>query len=133
MARTKPLPNTTSARRTKESMRAGVRSQDPETNNKKLPPATTDVWDWQLEAACRGMEDTWFFPPDREQAKARTSRISRAKAVCAHCPALIPCRDFALDHGEVFGVWGGLSEDDREKVVIAAETGCPAPRRSNEG
>lgn len=123
MARSKPLPTRKSARRTRESSRTGVRSPDPEMNVKKLPPATTDQWDWQLEAACRGMDDTWFFPPDREQAKARTSRISRAKAVCAHCPALIACRDFALDNGEVFGVWGGLSEDDREKVVLAAATG----------
>jgi WhiB family transcriptional regulator, redox-sensing transcriptional regulator len=123
MARSKPLPQGKSARRTRESSRTGIRPPDPEMNIKKLPPATTDQWDWQLQAACRGMDVTWFFPPEREQAKARTSRISRAKAVCAHCPALIACRDFALDNGEVFGVWGGLSEDDREKVVMAAATG----------
>ena len=123
MARTTPLPKEKSARRTRESSRTGTRPLDPEPDFKRLPSATTDEWDWQLAAACRGMDDTWFFPPDREQAKARTSRISRAKAVCAHCPALIPCRNFALDNREVFGVWGGLSEDDREKVLIAAATG----------
>ena len=122
MAMTKALPKATS-QRTRESARTRAHLQEPEPEVKRLPPATTDGWDWQLEAACRGMEDTWFFPPDREQAKARTSRISRAKAVCAHCPALIPCRDFALDNGEVFGVWGGLSEDDRAKVAMAAATG----------
>jgi WhiB family redox-sensing transcriptional regulator len=69
------------------------------------------------------MDDTWFFPPDREQAKARTTRITKAKAVCAQCPAVMACREFALDNGEVFGVWGGLSEDDRERFVVRAATG----------
>ena len=122
MARTKSLPTAKSARRTRESLRTAARTQDPEPD-RRLPPATTDEWDWQLEAACRGMADTWFFPPDREQAKARASRISRAKAVCAHCPALIACRDYALNNGEVFGVWGGLSEEDREKVFLTSATG----------
>ena len=118
MARTKALTNGKSARRTRESLRPAARLRDPDSDVvSRLPPATTDEWDWQLQAACRGMDGEWFFPPDREQAKARTSRISKAKAVCAHCPALIPCRDFALDNGEPFGVWGGLSEDDRERVT----------------
>ena len=79
----------------------------------RLPSPTAEEWDWQLQAACRGMDSTWFFPPDREQAKARSSRLAKAKAVCARCPAKAECRDFALDNGELFGVWGGLSEDDR--------------------
>jgi WhiB family redox-sensing transcriptional regulator len=120
MARTKSVPIGKSARRTRESLRSAVRLQDPEpVVVRRLPAATTDEWDWQLQAACRGMDGAWFFPPDREQAKARTSRISRAKAVCARCPALMACRDFALDNGELFGVWGGLSEDDRIKAVSA--------------
>ena len=116
MARTKTPLIKKSAGRTGEALRA-VRARDPEREAvSRLPPATTDEWDWQLQAACRGMDGDWFFPPDREQAKARTSRISRAKAVCARCPALIACRDFALENDEPFGVWGGLSEDDREKA-----------------
>jgi len=118
MARNKPLTIGKSARRTRGSLRPANLSHDQESEAvRRLPPATTDEWDWQLQAACRGMDGEWFFPPDREQAKARSSRISKAKAVCAHCPALIPCRDFALDNGEPFGVWGGLSEDDRERVT----------------
>ncbi len=123
MARTTSLPRGKSARRIRESLRTGVRSQDPEPDVGRLPPARTEEYDWQLKAACRGMDDTWFFPPDREQAKARASRISKAKSVCAHCPVLIDCREFALVNGEVFGVWGGLSEDDRAKFVSAAATG----------
>jgi WhiB family redox-sensing transcriptional regulator len=118
MARIKPLTTGKSARRTRESLRPATLSNDLESDAvRRLPAPTTDEWDWQLQAACRGMDGEWFFPPDREQAKARSSRISKAKAVCAHCPALIPCRDFALNNGEPFGVWGGLSEDDRERAT----------------
>lgn len=28
----------------------------------RLPASTTDVWDWQLQAACRGMASGLFSP-----------------------------------------------------------------------
>lgn len=123
MVRTKSPSTGQSPRRARESGRAKAGSPATHPDIGTRPPATTDKWDWQLQAACRGMDDTWFFPPEREQAKARRSRISRAKAVCATCPALAACRDFALDNGEQFGVWGGLSEDDREGFAGAEATG----------
>ena len=89
----------------------------------RLPPATTDRWDWQLRAACRGMDSAFFFPPEHELARARNDRISRAKAVCAGCPALLECRDFALANSEPFGVWGGLSEHERLPVRARSSPG----------
>jgi WhiB family redox-sensing transcriptional regulator len=79
----------------------------------RLPPPTVERWDWQLLAACRGMESSLFFAPDGERSRARTRRIRAAKDVCATCPALNACRDYALDAGETFGIWGGLTEDER--------------------
>ena len=118
MARTKAVPDAKSARGARESLPKPARSHDSEPDAiSRLPPATTEEWDWQLRAACRGMDWEWFFPPDREQAKARSARISKAKAICAHCPAIIACRDYALRNGEPFGVWGGLSEDDRDRLT----------------
>mgnify|MGYP001613945567 CR=1 FL=1 len=79
----------------------------------RLPPPTVERWDWQLSAACRGMESSLFFPPDGERSRARTRRIANAKAVCAHCPVLTDCRNYAVAAGETFGIWGGLTEDER--------------------
>lgn len=68
---------------------------------------------WQQDAACRSTDASYFFPPDRERESARTKRIARAKTVCMQCPVLAECRAYALQVGEWYGVWGGLSEDER--------------------
>lgn len=41
--------------------------------------------------------------------------VERAKAACAKCLVRGPCLDFALQHRES-GVWGGLTEQERERV-----------------
>lgn len=69
---------------------------------------------WELEARCRGEDPSLFFGPNRfEPKRDRLAREALAKAICRDCPALVPCREYALAQDEVFGVWGGLSESDR--------------------
>ncbi|MGV9868389.1 WhiB family transcriptional regulator, partial [Rhodococcus koreensis] len=49
------------------------------------------------------------------------------------CPALAPCRAFALGAGERFGIWGGTTERER-RTTRNAETSAPASllhRRTN--
>ena len=79
------------------------------------PEATTARWNWQQDAACRGTDGSWFFPPDRERESARVKRIARAKMVCRECPVIADCRAYALQVGEPFGVWGGLCEEERDQ------------------
>jgi WhiB family redox-sensing transcriptional regulator len=43
-------------------------------------------------------------------------REHRAKAICRECPVLEKCRDHALAVGEVYGIWGGMSESERATV-----------------
>ena len=79
----------------------------------RLPGPPTDTDEWQLHAACRGMDnDTFFHPPD-ERIKARADRIAAAKTICRHCPAIKACREHALSVREPYGIWGGLSEEKR--------------------
>ena len=82
----------------------------------RLPWAINDHWDWQLHAACRGMNSEVFFHPEGERGNQRRSRDDRAKAVCDSCPVLKRCRDHALASREPYGVWGGLSEHEREEI-----------------
>jgi WhiB family redox-sensing transcriptional regulator len=79
----------------------------------RLPVPTTEAWDWQVEAACRGMASSFFFHPWGERGPSRDERVRRAKEVCAACPVLEACRQHALDVQEQYGVWGGLSEEER--------------------
>jgi WhiB family transcriptional regulator, redox-sensing transcriptional regulator len=78
-----------------------------------------DVSDgWELRARCRGEADSLFFGPNRfEPKRERVAREQAAKAICAHCPVIDACRDHALQHGEMYGVWGGLGEADRRMLL----------------
>jgi len=80
--------------------------------------------------ACQGMGDWPFFGPDTERAVSRARRVAQAKAICASCAALLPCRVFALRTGQTTGIWGGLSEEERGHAVPAR---VPPGRRGSPG
>lgn len=79
----------------------------------RLPVPVTAVWEWQLQAACRTVSSATFFHPWGERGAARDERVRRAKEVCAECPVIAACRRHALQVQEQYGVWGGLSEEER--------------------
>ncbi|MDV8055791.1 MULTISPECIES: WhiB family transcriptional regulator [unclassified Rhodococcus (in: high G+C Gram-positive bacteria)] len=79
----------------------------------QLPVPNADVWDWQLDGLCRGLDSSVFFHPEGERGRARTSREKSAKQVCGRCPVLEQCRQHALEANEPYGVWGGMSAHDR--------------------
>jgi WhiB family redox-sensing transcriptional regulator len=65
-------------------------------------------------ARCHGADaDLFFGPPGIEPRTDRQRREARAKALCHECPAMLACRDHALRNVEVYGVWGGLGEQER--------------------
>jgi WhiB family redox-sensing transcriptional regulator len=72
---------------------------------------TGESTDWRAQARCRDYDPEVFYPFGTElQAKS-----AEAIHVCHQCPVEIECRNWALTHGERFGVWGGMSEIDREE------------------
>ncbi len=83
----------------------------------RLPQPIADHWDWQFEGACRTMPSEMFFHPDGERGPRRRNRENAAKAVCASCPVIQQCRAHALAVQEPYGIWGGLSEDDRLAII----------------
>lgn len=72
----------------------------------QLPGPNADIWNWQLQGLCRGMDSSMFFHPDGERGRARTQREQRAKEMCRRCPVIEACRSHALEVGEpmAFGV-----------------------------
>ncbi|MFC7655469.1 WhiB family transcriptional regulator [Pseudonocardia benzenivorans] len=66
--------------------------------------------DWRDEAACRGEDSALFFPVGN--AGPALAQTARAKAVCARCPVVESCRDWARAY-EDSGVWGGEDEYER--------------------
>jgi WhiB family transcriptional regulator, redox-sensing transcriptional regulator len=87
----------------------------------RLPGPTADLWDWQLRGACRVVPTEAFFHPEGERGGARVMRDQAAKAVCATCPVLAECARHALAVHEPYGVWGGMSEDEREAILRSGD------------
>ena len=88
-------------------------------DTRRLPGPNADIWDWQIRGACRGMDSAYFFHPDGERGPARARREAKAKEVCQHCPVIVQCRQHALTVQEPYGIWGGLSESEREMIIKA--------------
>lgn len=64
---------------------------------------------WQDYANCRGADADLFFPE-------RGASTRKAKSICAECEVKQQCLDYAIEMGEKFGIWGGLSERERRRV-----------------
>lgn len=77
---------------------------------------------WRDEALCREYDPEMFFPVSAAQAAA-----APAIAVCQLCPVMVQCADWAVREREANGVWGGLSERHRARLI------GPARRRSRVG
>lgn len=85
----------------------------------RLPTPVTSNWDWQIDAACRGLNPSTFFHPENERGRSKRQRDARAKAVCARCRVRQTCLDWAMSVREPYGVWGGLSSDERADLLEA--------------
>ncbi len=80
----------------------------------RLPGPNADVWDWQLRGLCRGKDSSLFFHPEGERGAARAAREQSAKEICLNCPVQKQCSEHALRVREPYGVWGGMTEEERE-------------------
>jgi WhiB family redox-sensing transcriptional regulator len=54
------------------------------------------------------MDTEAFYDPDQ---------VDDAKAVCTSCPVRTPCLATALLHRKQHGVRGGLSEEERRRLI----------------
>jgi WhiB family redox-sensing transcriptional regulator len=80
--------------------------------------------DWQLSARCRGTDPSMFFHPDGERGRRLRQRERKAKQLCAQCPVVMQCLEHSLRFREPYGIWGGISERERHKILehtIASE------------
>lgn len=64
---------------------------------------------WQERSLCAQTDPEAFFPE-----KGGSTR--EAKKVCIGCEVRQECLEYALEHDERFGIWGGLSERERRKL-----------------
>ena len=74
------------------------------------------------EGACLD-HDELFYSAEDEPKGQRRRKEQEAKAICETCAVLETCRQFAMDQGELYGVWGGLTESERHKLAGRHRTG----------
>lgn len=75
--------------------------------------------EWRFAALCAQTDPEAFFVE-----KGGSTR--EAKRICGRCEVKAECLQYALDHNERFGVWGGLSERERRTLKRKVRR---APRR----
>lgn len=69
---------------------------------------------WQSKGACRNEDPELFFPIGN--TGPAIMQTEEAKQVCRRCDVREQCLAWALEHGQDYGVWGGLSEDERRAL-----------------
>jgi WhiB family transcriptional regulator, redox-sensing transcriptional regulator len=74
--------------------------------------------DWRQRAACLPADPDLFFPVSA--AGRSLEQVTRAKTICARCRVRGECLAFALATGQVHGVWGGLTEQERRPLGSSA-------------
>ena len=74
-----------------------------------VSPEDEDELGWQDQALCAQTDPEAFFPE-----KGGSTR--EAKRVCRSCEVRAECLEYALEHDERFGIWGGMSERERRRL-----------------
>lgn len=70
---------------------------------------------WRQRAACHGKDPEMFFPIGL--AGPALAQVAQAKAICARCPVRAACLRFAVRTRQAYGIWGGLTEEERRGLV----------------
>ena len=89
--------------------------------------------DWLEAALCKGLHADFFFPP--LDTKVPNHFYAVGKHVCNACPVWKECKDYGDSNDEVWGMWGGLSPQDRKRPAILTHgspesyrSGCPCSK-----
>ncbi len=72
---------------------------------------------WQENAKCVGTDVEVFYLPYGSRMADKRKRVAEAKKVCFSCSVREQCLQYSLENKEVYGVWGGVSEDERRVIL----------------
>jgi len=67
---------------------------------------------------CKG-NNAYFYPNKPSTAVAQAKMVCNGTAEVSACVHRLECLHHAIDHHEIFGVWGGTSERERRKIQQA--------------
>jgi WhiB family transcriptional regulator, redox-sensing transcriptional regulator len=83
--------------------------------------------DWRRLAACRSADPDLFFPVT---GGGWAGQVEKAKVLCGTCHVRRECLQYAITEDEAYGVWGGMTEDERRRARwLARDRRAPAVGR----
>ena len=65
---------------------------------------------WAEHAACRDEPTDIWYPTRRGPVAVDWTR---PRSICQSCPVLTDCRSYAVAHEPDWGMWGGLTPEER--------------------
>ncbi len=74
---------------------------------------------WMQQARCRDVDPEQFFVRGAAQSR-------RAVRVCERCTVRTFCLEYALDNEIDYGIWGGMTERQRRRLVRVRAEGAAA-------
>ena len=83
--------------------------------------------DWQDDAACLGADTRLFYTTSSPDSKHRSDpedKLLGRYLYCfpseengdVECPVRLQCLEYALKNNELYGVWGGLTGNQRKRL-----------------
>lgn len=81
----------------------------------RLAPPLLANYTWQYRGACNGVDPEGFFV-ESQRGSTKGRREAAAKAVCGRCPVVRECLEHALAADEPYGIWGGLTVQERQAL-----------------
>lgn len=98
----------------------------------------THLDDWRTSGVCASVLGPAIRRRDHEAVKAFDNRMfdrkgrppRQALLLCAECPVRQLCLEDAMAHGEQYGIWGGLSAANRERLSRVNHFGRDVVRKA---
>lgn len=75
--------------------------------------------DWRDDARCAKLPKKVFFEYNSQEIDNNTRKCYKNLALdtCKNCPVIKQCYEFAICNNEKFGIWAGLTPDQRRPIV----------------
>ncbi len=87
---------------------AGAATSSPPRRETLAPP------DWTEFALCAQVDPEIFFP-------GKGGSLRQPKVICRACEVRAECLEYALERGERWGIYGGLSPQERRRLKRVRE------------
>jgi WhiB family transcriptional regulator, redox-sensing transcriptional regulator len=77
-----------------------------------------DDFMWRAGAECQTKNAVYFYAPSHfERKPEKDFREGIARSLCRRCKVRQQCLDYSIEVEEGHGIWGGLNELERKRLL----------------